>query len=84
MSDNLGLGKIITSHQTRDAIHIAVAPVENRSTIVLKPGEHVGFNSEGQAVLQGVQTTGSVLSRLLTCMACLLCQSKKSFSGVYP
>lgn len=43
MSDrnDLGLGKIITSVQFRDAIHIAVAPVIANE--FLKPGEHIGI-----------------------------------------
>lgn len=42
MSDQskLGLGKIITAEQHRDAIHVAVAPVVACGN--LEPGEHVG------------------------------------------
>lgn len=42
MSESLGLGKIITTKQHRDAIHIAVAPVTAGER--LHPGERVGFN----------------------------------------
>lgn len=37
----LGLGKLITTEQERDAIHVAIAPVI--AAEVLKPGQHVGF-----------------------------------------
>ncbi len=48
MSDisKLGLGRIITSEQNRDAVHIAVAPVIAACT--LHPGDRVGLK-EGQA-----------------------------------
>ncbi len=50
MSDQskLGLGRIITTPQQRDAIHIAVAPVV--AARIMKPGEHVGLNAEGLAI----------------------------------
>lgn len=49
MSENLGLGKIITTPQAhRDAIHIAVAPVWAGER--LAPGEHIGLNRHGMAV----------------------------------
>lgn len=41
MSDNLGLGQIITTPQQRDAIHIAVMPVV--AGMDLRPGDHVGL-----------------------------------------
>lgn len=46
MSDQskLGLGHIITTHQERDAIHVAVAPVVAGQT--LTPGEHVGITAD--------------------------------------
>jgi hypothetical protein len=49
MSDQskLGLGKIITTEQNRDAIHVAVAPVE--AAIRLRVGAHVGIDREGKA-----------------------------------
>lgn len=49
MSESLGLGKIITTPQQRDAIHVAVAPVVANSE--LKPGQRVGFVREGSIVL---------------------------------
>lgn len=51
MSDQskLGLGKIITEPQSRDAIHIAVAPVV--AAQILRPGEHVGLFEDGKAAL---------------------------------
>lgn len=39
---DLGLGKLIETTQLRDAIHIAVAPVESMDEN-LAPGDHVGF-----------------------------------------
>lgn len=47
MSAELGLGKIITETQRRDAIHIAVAPVA--AAVRLVPGQHCGINSAGKA-----------------------------------
>lgn len=49
--DNLGLGKLITTDQHRDAIHIAVAPVT--AAEALKPGQHVGFVQVGSADFVG-------------------------------
>lgn len=40
MSDKLKLGHIITSDQHRDAIHVAVVPIEAET--ILYPGNHVG------------------------------------------
>lgn len=42
MSESLGLGKIITTEQHRDAVHIAVAPVIAGSE-GLFPGRHIGI-----------------------------------------
>lgn len=49
MSDQskLGLGKIITTEQFRDAIHVAVAPVTAGES--LSPGEHVALDEDGEA-----------------------------------
>lgn len=47
MSDTLGLGKIITTDQPRDAIHIAVAPVVAAED--LYPGQHIGLLDDGTA-----------------------------------
>lgn len=45
MSDLLPLGKILTTEEHRDAIHIAVAPVTASAT--LSPGDRIGFMSDG-------------------------------------
>jgi len=45
MSENLGLGKLITTPQQRDAIHIAIAPVV--AVERLKPGQRAGFDEPG-------------------------------------
>lgn len=49
MSDQskLGLGRIITTPQQRDAIHIAVAPVIAAHTLIA--GRHVAFDDKGHA-----------------------------------
>lgn len=52
MSD-LGLGKIITSPQQRDAIHVAVAPVV--AAMDLDPGWHIGIDSEGLASISATK-----------------------------
>ena len=41
------VGKIITTPQERDAIHIAVAPMV--ATELLSPGQHVGLTHDGAA-----------------------------------
>lgn len=46
--NQLGLGQIITTEQSKDAIHVAVAPVE--SDELLKPGVHVRLTASGKAV----------------------------------
>jgi len=51
MSENLGLGKIITTEQHRDAIHIAVVPVVAGQT--LSPGTKVRLSPTGEAILSG-------------------------------
>lgn len=48
MNETLGLGKIITTEQHRDAVHIAVAPVIAGSE-GLFPGRHIGI-LEGDVV----------------------------------
>jgi hypothetical protein len=54
MSEDLNLGKIITSEQPRDAIHIAVAPMTAAER--LSPGQHVAvigneaWGSSGETV----------------------------------
>jgi hypothetical protein len=47
MNGDIGIGKIIAEERHRDAIHIAVAPIE--AAHELKPGERVGV-MEGKAV----------------------------------
>lgn len=42
MSEALGIGKIITTPQTRDAIHVAVVPVFAAEKLF--PGNHVGIS----------------------------------------
>jgi hypothetical protein len=49
MSDikSLGIGKIITTEQHRDAIHCAIVPVVAGHK--MRPGNHVGLSKEGKA-----------------------------------
>ncbi len=47
MKDNLKLGELIDGKQHRDAIHIAVAPVEAAEQ--LRPGQRVGLLADGRA-----------------------------------
>lgn len=58
MSESLGLGKLITTEQHRDAIHIAVAPVT--AAAHLQPGQHVGLDAKGEACALKVQPIGIV------------------------
>ena len=44
--DTLKIGQLITEPQCKDAIHVAVAPVI--AGIGLKPGQHIGFLSDGR------------------------------------
>ncbi len=50
MSD-LNLGHLITTPQNRDAIHVAVAPVEAAET--LYPGQHVGLIAGSSTLVTG-------------------------------
>lgn len=43
----LPIGKIITTNEKRDAIHIAVAPVVAAHDLL--PGQHIGFDRHGKA-----------------------------------
>lgn len=52
MSESLGLGKIITTAQHKDAIHIAVVPMIAATR--LKPGQKVGFVERGNTEIVGV------------------------------
>ena len=54
------LGELITEPQPRDAIHIAVAPVTAGET--LRPGQRIGFATEGDAftVVGNTPTVGIV------------------------
>lgn len=47
MHADLGLGKVITKPQKRDAIHIAVAPLV--AAHGMTPGMHIGLNEKGEA-----------------------------------
>lgn len=40
------IGKTLTAPEQRDAIHIAIAPVE--AAVALKPGQHVGTDGHGR------------------------------------
>ncbi len=51
MSGDIGIGKLITSPQERDAIHVAVAPVT--ASQPLRPGELIGFSYEGNTEFVG-------------------------------
>ena len=58
MSEPLGLGKIITTKQHRDAVHIAVAPVTAGER--LHPGETIGFNDPITSIVLGVPDCDSI------------------------
>ena len=57
MSD-LGLGQIIRTEQQRDAIHVAVAPVEAAED--LQMGWHVGLDADGKATTKVAKAIGIV------------------------
>jgi hypothetical protein len=57
MSENLGLGKIITTRQERDAIHIAVVPMTAGQK--LQPGDKVWMEN-GRAMLGAINSIGVV------------------------
>lgn len=50
--ENLGIGKIITTQQKRDAIHVAIAPVVAAQN--LRQGQHVTLFG-GKAAIQGTK-----------------------------
>lgn len=58
MSDQskLGLGQIITTEQSRDAVHVAVAPVVAAHDMV--PGAHVGLDASGKATMHAEKGIG--------------------------
>lgn len=58
MSDTLGLGKLITTEQQRDAIHIAVAPVIADEKLL--PGERIGFVEGGNMRVCAMQDVDSI------------------------
>ncbi len=62
MSGDIGIGKLVTSPQARDAIHVAVAPV--KATEMLWPGQPVrlvpGYEDQAQAAIRGVDAIGIV------------------------
>ncbi len=69
MSNDLGLGKIITGDAGRDAVHIAVAPVVSDQTVY--PGQRIGFIEGGNgkvARLQPELTIGIVDPFLTGCV----------------
>jgi hypothetical protein len=57
-TDNLKLGQLIDSPQERDAIHVAVAPVEAAED--LSPGQHIGIRLDGRASSKGTAPIGIV------------------------
>lgn len=57
-AQDLGIGRIITTPQQRDAIHMAVAPCE--AAHKLTPGMHVGLNTSGQATNRTEKPVGVV------------------------
>lgn len=48
MNGDIGIGKLIYQERHRDAIHIAVCPIEAAQD--LKPGQHVNVDESGRAV----------------------------------
>ena len=46
MSEDISLGKLITTQRGRDAVHVAVIPVTAAQTLM--PGSHVGLWEDGR------------------------------------
>jgi hypothetical protein len=57
MSD-IGIGRLITTNQKRDAIHVAVAPVISFET--LQPGQRIGLTGENVVSAKAAKTSGIV------------------------
>lgn len=55
---DIKLGSLIAGEARRDAIHVALAPVTAGEELM--PGEHVGLNSDGQAVTTATKCIGIV------------------------
>lgn len=58
MNGDIGIGKLIDQERGRDAIHVAVAPVEAAEKLL--PGEDVGINDEGKATKRNFRAVGIV------------------------
>lgn len=58
MKHELNLGKVITTEQQRDAIHVAVAPVVCAEPLL--PGAHVGLNGAGRATKYSTKLIGVI------------------------
>lgn len=80
MSDQskLGIGKIITTEQQRDAIHVAVAPVV--AAMRLLPGMNVGLDKDGRATNRTSNPMGVVDPFLMT----YLDEGEKFWLFLYP
>ncbi len=62
MNGDIGIGRIITEERHRDAIHIAVAPME--ALVQLKPAEYVAVH-EGKATSAGIGTPVGIVDPFL-------------------
>lgn len=60
----IGLGKLITTEQNRDAIHIAVAPVIAAER--LAPGQHIGFVEGSATHVRAGETRLGIVDPFLT------------------
>ena len=58
MNGDIGVGKLIEQERHRDAIHVAVAPVEAGEK--LAPGQHVGIGANGKAFCRHTTSIGIV------------------------
>lgn len=64
MKGDIGIGRLIYQERHRDAIHIAVAPVEAAED--LKPGQHVRIDDAGKAASTEFDSVGIVDPFLMT------------------
>lgn len=82
MTHDLGLGRIITTPQNRDAIHIAVAPVEAGQD--LRAGQHVRLSDGGVAMLRTSAYQAETVGIVDPYLKVAVCKGQMFWLFLYP